>query len=677
MGLRADKTRYYTFLSLFEPQIFEASASGNPWMKSKLLSHKNNEAIARMNRLSSAGAQKNRRYGGKGAIGLILLLLVLMLLRALLVAQLTDQVAPCSSCLGLTALQQDSSMLALLLLFTAASFVFRHYLLQLPWLLLGIVLVLVYAIDLAVLKTLTQRLYLFDVLKFGKEVGAIVDFGGALLDSTAVKLGLLLLLPVIVILLLALCPRKPRLRTAMMYFVISIALGAIGMWQPKTMRYIHNEVLQNLIATNLDLGVDTPYSAGFAAQVARDYVPPTTTCAAGQNRQPDIIYVVVESLSMHHSALFGGFRDLTPNLDGIAEQYAWFTNFFANGFTTDGGLIALVNGRVPVPAIGRYQSTDAFRGYDKTQGALPDVLHHAGYATHFFTTGDLGFLDKTDWLKALGFDSFEGAEQPFYNGWKRRHFNAAEDKALYQRFLQWLDQQHGGAPSFSMLLTVSTHPPFINPEDESSDEPGVFRYADKQLGMLYAELKQRGFFQHGILLISGDHRSMTPVFAEEIRRFGETALARTPLILVSDLPGLPHGVIDAPFQQSDLLPSLAELIQPQACRISAQGWFLRQNPLPAAYVEHARGDKRDVVDIYFGQQQGDVVLNGDNSRWQGDKPADWQQIALGIHADRIERGSDKENFLDLIINLHRPPASPPADAKEPNAPAPATTTENK
>lgn len=630
-----------------------------------------------MNKSFDNAARKFRRYAKQGPVWLILLLMVLMLLRALLTAQLTAQVAACSYCLGLTVLQQDSSILALLLLFTAASYVFRSYLLQLPWLLLSIALVLVYGIDLAVIKTLTQRLYLFDVLKFGKEFGAILDFGGALFESTAVKLTLVLVLPTMAILLIALCPRHRSLRTASSYFAMSILLALIGLWQPITMQYIHNEVLHNLIAVNLDNGVDKPYSATFVAQVTHDYAAPASDCTTGQNRQPDIIYVVVESLSLHHSILFGGFRDLTPSLDGIAKQYVYFSNFFANGFTTDGGLIALVNGRVPVPAIGRYQSTDAFRGYDQARGALPDVLHQAGYSTHFFTTGDLGFLDKTDWLKALGFDSYEGAEQPFYNGWKRRHFNAAEDQALYQRFLQWLDMQHSNSPSFSMLLTVSTHPPFINPEDESADEPGVFRYADHQLGMLYAELKQRNFFQHGILLISGDHRSMTPLFLEETRRFGNTALARTPLLIVSDLPGLPHGRIDAAFQQTDFLPSLIELTQTQACRSAAQGWFLRQNPLPAAYITHARGDKRGYVDIYFDQQQGEVVLDGDNSHWQGPKPPDWQQIALGIHADRIQRGVNDENFLDFIINLHQPQPVPVIDPTKPSAPAPVTTTGNK
>src|SRR5262249_3092364 len=152
--------------------------------------------------------------------------------------------------------------------------------------------------------------------------------------------------------------------------------------------------------------------------------------------------------------------------------------------------------------------------------------HAQGYSAHFFTTGDLGFLDKSKWLKTLHFDSWEGAEQPFYNGWKRRHFNAAEDKALYERFLQWLDARDGDAtPWFAYVLTVSTHPPFINPETDQPDEPGAFRYADKEIGMFYDELTKRGFFHNGVLMISGDHRSMSPLFAREQARFGDSALA--------------------------------------------------------------------------------------------------------------------------------------------------------
>ncbi|HEX6832020.1 MAG TPA: LTA synthase family protein, partial [Rudaea sp.] len=338
-------------------------------------------------------------------------------------------------------------------------------------------------------------------------------------------------------------------------------------------------------------------------------------------------------------------------------ESTYFPNFYANGFTTDGGLIALLTGHAPVPAVGRYQSVEVFRGFDHPDGALPDTLHDAGYKVHFFTTGDLHFLDKTTWLAKLHFDAFEGAEQPFYDGWKRRHFNAAEDKALYQRFLKWMDERQDPSPWFSMLLTVSTHPPFINPETDLPDEPGAFRYADKQIAMLVAELKRRDFFRNGILIVSGDHRSMTPVFSEEQKRFGDSALARVPMVIATDL-SLPRGAVNDAFAQTDLLTSLRDLTKAQACRTPSQGWFLRAQPLAPSYIEHARGDKRDRVDIYFGDparpQRGEIVLDGDASRWIGDKPDGWEQIMLRVAADRIARGAVSENYLDYMIDLTKP-----------------------
>ena len=565
--------------------------------------------------------------------------------------------------MGATAFQQDGTIFALLLACIALAFFFRSYWLQLPWLVIGAAIIVLYAADLVVLDTLAQRLYLFDILKFGKEIGAISEFAGVFVQTSAGKVALVLAIVGIVVLIWMLIARPYRPRTGITLLVLAICFGVAARWQPSTMAYIHYEMLQNLLTANLDLGVDKIYSPDFAATVKRDLVPPTPICMAGEDKRPNVLFLLVESLSMHHSLLFGGTRDLTPTLDRLARDNTYFPNFFANGFTTDGGLIALLTGHAPIPAFGRYQSAAVFHGFDDPRGALPELLHDAGYSVNFFTTGDLGFLDKSSWLRSLGFDAFEGAEQPFYNGWKRRHFNAAEDKALYQRFLQWLDQRTDSAPWFSMLLTVSTHPPFINPETDAADEPGAFRYADKQLGMLYDELKKRDFFHNGILLISGDHRSMTPLFAEEQKRFGDSALARVPMIVITDLP-IAHGAVSGLFQQTDLLPSLDNLTKSQACRISSQGWFLRENPIPPSYVEHARGDKRDRVDIYFGDdpdkpQRGEIVLDGDNSRWLGDANPDSRQIMLGVAADRMRRGATPENYLDYIIDLRRPaPKSP-------------------
>jgi hypothetical protein len=216
-----------------------------------------------------------------------------------------------------------------------------------------------------------------------------------------------------------------------------------------------------------------------------------------------------------------------------------------------------------------------------------------------------------------------------------------------------------------MLLTVSTHPPFINPETEQSDEPGVFKYADKQIGMLFDELNKRHFFDNGILLISGDHRSMTPLFAQEQSKFGDSAMARVPMVIATNLP-IAHRALEGTFQQTDLVPSIDHLTNAHSCRTDEQGLFLSELPVAPKYVIHARGDKRGRVDIYFkgtdgAAREGNIILDGDASRWIGDKPEDWQQIMLRVAADRIARGSDKENALDYLIDLYFPhPATPPS-----------------
>jgi hypothetical protein len=605
-----------------------------------------------------------RRLGLHIAWISIAAILVLIALRGLVVWRVMIGIAPCPACMGATAMQQDCTLLGIFLGCAACAFVFRAYLLQFPFLAISAALFVVMAIDTLVLLTLTQRLYVFDVLKFGKELGAIVQFARLFLASTAGKISAVLAIGACVLIACLFAPRPRRPKPAFALVLLGAVSLAFGSWRPSTMSYIHYELLQNVLAANLELGVNQPYTAGFAEQVKRDLKPQTPICVdrGGEISHPNILFVLEESLSMHHSELFGGVRDLTPHLDSIARKYTYLPDFYANGFSTDGGLISLISGRPPIPAVGRYESTEAFKGFDSPAHALPDVLHNAGYDVNFLTTGDLGFLGQEAWMRNLHFDHVEGAENPFYDGMKRRHFNAAEDKALYQRFLQWMDARTDAAPWFAMLLTVSTHPPFINPETEQTDEPGVFKYADTQIGVLFDELNRRHFFDNGILLISGDHRSMTPLFAQEQIRFGDSAMARVPMVIATNLP-IARGALAGSFQQTDLVPSIDHLTNAHSCRTDAQGLFLSEPPVAPKYVVHARGDKRGRLDIYFKgtdgtEREGNIILNGDASRWIGDKPDDWQQIMLRVEADRVARGSDKENALDYLIDLYFPhPAS--------------------
>jgi hypothetical protein len=558
--------------------------------------------------------------------------------------------------------QQDTGPLALLLACIGMSLLTRRYWLQLPWSILGCALVIAFAIDVVLQKTLIQRLYWSDLLKFGSEFSAIAKFNSAFIATSAGKISLFIAAIVGAVLVLALLPRPKSTRGAWVCLLAALALGLFSCWRPLTIRYVFSTSLKNLITVNLDVSANAPHSQAYIDALLQRYKPEVPVCRAGQSRHANIIVLVVESLSLYHSQLFGGINDFTPNLDALARKYTYFPDFIANGFSTDGGLIALITGHPPIPEVGRYEKKDLFGPFNDPVGALPDLLHPYGYSAHFFTTGDLGFLDKPTWLKALHFDSWEGADAPFYNGWKRHHFNAAEDKALYLRFAQWLDRRKDDpAPYLAVLLTVSTHPPFINPENDRPDEAGVFRYADHQIQVFYEELQKRGFFHDGVLIISGDHRSMTPLTAAELARFGDSALARTPFVVVSDLP-LPRGAVADRFQQTDLPSSVVDLVGDESCLTSETGSFLRAPPQPAQFIAHARGDQRDGIDIYFGQQQAQIILDGDQTHWQGPRPPHWQHIMDGILLDRLKRGTSDKNLAEAIRQRRSTANSAPSTA---------------
>jgi lipoteichoic acid synthase len=586
------------------------------------------------------------------ALGLLIAWLVaLFVLRAVLVDAAFSPYVRCDGCFFTPSLAHDAALAAsAVALFGIALLMRARWLRALPLLLLGGAM-LIAAADVMVFKTLTHRLLWSDVFKFVREIGDVGEIGARSLQGSASWVAGALAVTGIAAWLLCLRALPDR-RGATVALVMAalLALGG-GLARHGDPNYVNaNLSFQNVLEVNLAQSIDAPYGAAFVAQM-KALPPLAATCAPGQQRRPSVVLVMVESLSSYHSRRYGGALDAMPAVDALAEHGRWFADFHANGFTTDGGMIALFTGLAPIPVIGRYASMDAFAGYAERAQALPELLRDAGYDSAFFTTGDLGFVDKNRWLKDIGFDHFEGAESAFYAGRARGIFGAARDALLFDRFAEWYDARTDDRPFFAALLTVTTHPPFIDPESGVADEEGVFRQVDAAIAALHRHLAERGFFDDGILLVTGDHRAMTPLGADEYARHGERAFARVPLYAWGT--GLGSGRVDGLFQHSDLLPSLADLTRSVSCRHAGQGLLLRDPMVPAAFVLHARGMPRDHIDVYTGRGDGAVILAGDRSRWEGEKPPEWESIAAAVHLQRASRASGEANLLDTLIDLRK------------------------
>jgi hypothetical protein len=399
-------------------------------------------------------------------------------------------------------------------------------------------------------------------------------------------------------------------------------------------------IVNNLIEVNIPGGVGTDYSREFKEGVLleKKHLIPPLIRTNGKKETRNIIFLVVEGLSNWQSKAISGLADMTPHIDRIASENVVFKNFYANGFTTEGGLIALFSGELPIPPPWQVTENANFRGFGD-ELTVPGLLKYSGYWTEFLTTGDLRFTAKDLWLLKIGFDQIEGHESPFYDGLKRIHFNAASDKNLYDRVLTRLRELEG-RKYFLVVETVSSHQPFTDPiSGELAPIEVPFRYTDEMVGFFYDALKSQGFFDNGLLFIVGDHRSMTPLIPGEYELYGESSTARVPL-LIADGGRSGHQVIEKAFQQTDLLPSMMSAFSGFRIDSPFYGDFLTEPLRSPRYILCARGDNRSLVSVFGDNVQTTIKLKGDKTGVVGGEIEEFKFIIDKINYERIVRGEN-------------------------------------
>jgi lipoteichoic acid synthase len=584
----------------------------------------------------------------KRFFSVLALLLLLMFARALIVSFGVGNYINCQYCLFANCMAHDLKLFAPI--FFMAFLLWNIPRFKAVILLLCAAIIFIYSADILLVRAFSFRLLWSDVVKFSAEALATSQVVRDIAKNWS-GLGMLaicVLAPLSVFLIMR-SPVSSQLRLRAL--LLSGAIAVIA-WAWPDPHYWYQESYENVLEVNLSQPVDQLYSDEFKARLAGTQIAESLRCENGSGQRTNIIVLTVESLSSYHSKRLGGPLDATPQIDRLMLQHSYFPDFIANSFSTDGGLISLFAGRTPVPAQHRFRSSQAFSGFGQAQNDFYRRLDGLGYESAFFMTADKSFLGAESWMKQIGFQQIEGAESSFYNSWKRGQFNSAEDRALYERVEQWIDQRNVNSSFFLGLLTTSTHIPFINPKTGMQDEVGAMRYADAEIGRFVNALEKRGFFKNGILLITGDHRSMTPLKPEEWRAYGELAYNRVPLIAIGQtgLPSGPeHGRLDGQYQQTDLIPSLLHLLDRQICLASRQGIFLGNNPSPAAIRVYSNAVRRDLVYLSHKGGLSMLHLRGDESQLVGATSPELAQVINAIHRDRIARGPVDDDILKLFL----------------------------
>lgn len=580
-------------------------------------------------------------------LGTPLLLILLSVGRAWLSEQGSLASLGCDGCLVISTVQHDLALLTMFLVATAFWIGLPRYMGWLALLIQG-GLFLIITTDLVTLAEFGMRLSWRDVIKFGGEPGAIAGYLGAKLTTTT---GIFWLVGIGVLL----SSWMGHLRAARYLDqrgIIGTMIAAAACFSLYTLPTAAHHPLpwlyRNVAEVNLPSGVDQVYSKAYRSHVLAAYKPPPLICTQGRGLRDNVIIVIIESWSWYHSKDRLGVMNATPNLDRLARHGTVWTRFFSNGFTTDHGLIALLGGAVPLPPVNRYHSLEGYTGFAALPDSLPRRLAADGYETRFFTTGDLGFMNKGQWLKRLGFHGVEGDDHPFYQGAQRFAFNAAHDGWLYDRFLNWLDHEAPGKrPYLAVLETVTTHPPFVDPATGRQDERAAFRFADAQVARFVETLNKRGFFKDGLLILTSDQRALSPLRAAEVEAFGSAAPALAPLIMLGRLfDG--GGQVTTAAQMADIPASLDYLLTDRCCQREGHGNLFTQPPQPPRCILRPQGDQRDIIDVYCGTQHAQIRLDGDATRVISRILPAAETLVEQINVQRIRSGARNIEFTHIM-----------------------------
>lgn len=221
--------------------------------------------------------------------------------------------------------------------------------------------------------------------------------------------------------------------------------------------------------------------------------------------RPDVYLIVMESFSSKLMATLGGKSGVAVQLDSLGQEGVLFSNFYANSFRTDRGLVSILSG---FPA----QPTMSLMKYPHKTAHLPSIagtLKAEGYDVRYYYGGDADFTHMRSYLVAQGFEHIvSDVDFPVAD---RLSKWGVPDHLVFERLLADLDGEEHPRPMFRVVQTSSSHEPFDVPYHRLQDERlNAFAYTDSCIGHFIDHLRQSPLWEKALVVMVPDHLGAYP-----------------------------------------------------------------------------------------------------------------------------------------------------------------------
>ena len=238
-----------------------------------------------------------------------------------------------------------------------------------------------------------------------------------------------------------------------------------------------------------------------------------------KEQRPNVVLVMMESMSASFMKEYGSKLNITPNLDSIAQKGISFTNLMATGNRTVRGIEALTLSIPPTPGqsiVKRPNNDNLF--------TIANVFKTKGYTNTFFYGGDGYFDNMNTYFSGNNFNIFDRSHSKILNeNLETNRTNITDeqvtfenawgicDEDIYNIVLNQCDVMYKNKqPFFNYILTTSNHRPYTYPKNKidipsGTGRDGAVKYADYAIGQFLKKASKKEWFKNTVFIFVADH----------------------------------------------------------------------------------------------------------------------------------------------------------------------------
>jgi len=230
------------------------------------------------------------------------------------------------------------------------------------------------------------------------------------------------------------------------------------------------------------------------------------------DKPKNLVIFVQESMGAQFTSFAGEEKDLTPNLNNLANKNLAFTNLYANGTRSVRGLEALTSGYLPI--IG-----DSVIKRNKSQSdffTIAKLLKPFGYKSSFIYGGEGRFDNMRNWYLGNSFDEIieqKDFDSPIFTS----TWGVSDEDLVIKANEKFKEYSKNKEPFVTVMFSQSNHAPFELPDNKiefmknlpKNDVKNAIKYADFAIGKFFEIAQKEQYYKDTVFVVVADHNVRT------------------------------------------------------------------------------------------------------------------------------------------------------------------------